>query len=280
MNEDENRNLDLERQIDELFFDPKEAKIWKKEGIRHMYLYWIRATVTREREEPPFEAEAAVAAATEDRLRLATGRWKIYSLLTQGFTEPTDCLAGAVAAGSYRRELEQELEGWRPAALIDEGLADLAEAEKAPADELHDQMLTAYTRLFYDSFLPFVAPYESVYHGERQVIGERSDSVRDAYAQMGLGIDGVEPPDHIMNECEFLAHLAERETVALESGDLDEADGARERSRRFLEDHLLTWGTKLTTDICALARSPFYLGLAKTAQGFWNVEKQILDTGY
>lgn len=282
MNDEEKKDREtekLEREIDELFYDPKDAKFWKNEGLKHRYLYWVRATTSRELDEPPFEEfSVAAPAGDEGKLALAESRHKLYRLLAAGFAEPTEELAASVVSGAYKAELEAALsawDGWPRSELLQEGLDDLAEAAKMDAAEAHDLLLTEYTRMIYDSFMPFVAPYESVYHGERQVIGERYDSVRAAYAEVGLGIEGTELVDHAMHECEFVSWLAGQEAAARTAGDAERAAGMEVRLTAFLDRHLLSWGTKLCTDLITIARQPFYLGLCRVAYALLSAERAL-----
>lgn len=270
----------LEREIDELFYDPKDARFWKSEGLKHRYLYWVRATTSRGLDEPPFEElSVAAPAGDEGKLALAESRHQLYRLLAAGFAEPTEELSVAVVSGAFKAELEAALdawEGWPRPELLQEGLDDLTEAAKMDAAEAHDLLLTEYTRMIYDSFMPFVAPYESVYHGERQVIGERYDSVRAAYAEVGLGVEGTELVDHAMHECEFVSWLAGEEAAARQAGDTARAADMSARLITFLDRHLLTWGTKLGADIATIARQPFYLGICKVAGAIFSAERALL----
>ncbi len=147
-----------------------------------------------------------------------------------------------------------------------------------PVERLYSPLRTVYTRLIYDTNLPFVPPYESVYCNERRVMWKPAGAVADDYRAAGLGIDGAELPDHIALECEFVALLAGREADAWQAGQREEARQIWGTTNRFLSEHVLSWGGKFCADLLALAQVDFYRAVARLGAGLFNDEWLRLET--
>ncbi|RJQ46529.1 MAG: hypothetical protein C4534_02705 [Gaiellales bacterium] len=266
----------LEQRVDEIFFDYREARLWKKEALDHLYLCWLRATLgIEDGEAVAYEpVPASLASEGMEEMARARARGAAYTLLAAAFNEPDSSFSVQVAGGDYLRELEWALAPWRDLRPVREGMAALAEAGtmSAGTKDITRMLQSAYTALFLDSQLPFIPAYESVYRGERQVMGACADAVRREYAAAGLGVVGAEMPDHISHECEFMAHLAAAEAEGLLTGDAQAVDQARRASVRFLRQHLLPWGARLCTDMQVVTSSKFYSAISMCLYGFLCAE--------
>jgi TorA maturation chaperone TorD len=93
--------------------------------------------------------------------------------------------------------------------------------------------------------------------------------VRDWYARFGLTVPNLhrEPDDHIGLELSFLAHLAELALRAIQAHEQERFQEALEAQRRFLAEHVLTWGPGWCSRVEATSASEFYRGLALLARG-------------
>ncbi|HBY94900.1 MAG TPA: hypothetical protein DEP84_13250, partial [Chloroflexi bacterium] len=78
--------------------------------------------------------------------------------------------------------------------------------------------------------------------------------------------------------CEFVAHLADREIAARQSGRREEARQLWAAERQFLTTHLLTWGGKFCADLSALASVEFYQAVARLGRGLFNDERIRAET--
>ena len=113
-----------------------------------------------------------------------------------------------------------------------------------PMPERADDLAAVHTRLFGGLRPGFglQPPYESVWRGERRMMGRSTQAVVEAYAKAGLWpeTDGL-PPDHVGVEVGFWARLmAERDETA-GRGDTIGAARLDAQLRDFLADHLLVW---------------------------------------
>lgn len=264
-----------------LFVDRRDVKFWQSEGPQHNYLYWVRAMLSEETEPPPLrEASRPLARprSEADYLHFAQARRQAYGFLARAFEYPDDAFLADIANPAY---LEAVAAGFRQLAGNDditEGLAlwqrvSQAEAGRALVGRFGlSPLREAYTRLIYDSFLPCIPPYESVYCNERHVMGQQAGAAAEFYREAGLGVEGGEMPDHIALECQFVGLLAEREAVARQAGQDETARQTWETEKRFLKNHLLAWGGKFCADLMALARLDFYRAVAHLGAGLFNDE--------
>ncbi|MHB8966759.1 MAG: TorD/DmsD family molecular chaperone [Thermoleophilia bacterium] len=271
----------LEDRVDELFFDYREARFWKKEALDHLYLSWLRATLDVETEGiVAYEkVPASMATGGLDSAGRARSRSDAYCLFAAAFNEPDTDLVLCLSEGNFRSQLAASLEPWSDLRPVSEGLVLLAEVERQCREQpgsAADELLTGYTSLFMDSRLPFIPPYESVYRGERQVMGECAVAVQKSYAQVGLGVVGAELPDHIMHECEFMAYVCRDEGDALAAGDASLAESLDAQGRRFLEEHLLPWGARFCSDIQTIGPIRFYDAISLAFYGFLSAEADYL----
>ncbi len=263
-------------EIDLLYSDPQVIDFWKSEGQRYDYLYWVRAMIHRNVEA--VRVDPCVLPVVDDPAELDGQRMTAYIVLEELLENPTKDLAERIASGALvesLRALPLALSGHNS---IDEGLTELAMLQWQDKDKLLNEIRMEYARIIYDSFFPYVAPYESIYLGDRQVQGDRTGQVYQSYNAAGLKAEG-EFPDHIMHECAFIAELIRRR---LEEGE-ESAVKAQDHEDRFLATHLLPWATRFGHDFTRIASmreedsrdrpaQGYATGIGKLVTGFFTLE--------
>lgn len=206
--------------------------------------------------------------ATEETI----ARLLLYRFLGQAFAYPDVALSDILADGEAWVQLlaaDEALELKATPILVDLQ-AWLAEYEDDEERLLLD-LQVEHTYLFITA-RPHVPapPYESAYTGRGFLMGEPVSQVLEAYREAGLAMhrDYDALPDHVAAELEFVSYLVQQETEAGESGEWCD------RQHRFLEEHLLRWGTTFLEKVAAGARKPFYRLLADLAGTFFSAEAQ------
>lgn len=251
--------------LKKLFADRHDVRFWQTEGMQHTYLFWVRAMLATEVEPPPFDPHPLpLPRTTGDGAEDARARRMVYGFLASAWTYPSAETWAALTAPQFPTMLA---DAWTRLT----GDAAGAEVFAALSQTDLEQLREAYTRLFYDTYLPFIPPYESVYYNERQVMGKRAVTVMEFYRRAGLAAEG-EMPDHIAHECEFVAHLAGEEAAARETGNSERAAAMQGTQDEFLREHLLPWGVKFCADLACLARNDFYAPTARLGTTLFNVE--------
>jgi hypothetical protein len=228
-------------ELKELFVDPWSAKFWKREGEKYSYLYWVRAMVSTRKEKAPFNKIENLSLTIEEKALF-------YKRLGEGFFEPNEELVKSLIEGSFI-PLKIPL----PPSISN----PLCSFKGKNPTKLLDLLLREYTRIFLDSYMPFIPPYESIYQGSRRVMGEPADEVVKWYERFGLSAEG-EMPDHISHEFEFVGILYEK--------------GETKAAAEFLKEHLLLWGTKLCEDLKALSKEEFYHSIASLGKWILSLE--------
>ncbi|MEK6680702.1 MAG: molecular chaperone TorD family protein [Nitrospirota bacterium] len=260
-------------EIDHLFVDEKDARFWKTEGVRHNNLFWVRAMISRKREPAPVEEEDVVLPInTSEKVRNYKTKSLLYKFLADGYNEPTEEFTRGIVNGTHSDNLGGLFKVFTGNKRMDDGRAAILNMNGQKFAETFDSLREEYCRNIYDTYLPFISPYESVYRGERQVMGLRTSDVNERYKKAGLGVEGGEMPDYISHECEFVSILSERIAGLLEEGNIKDAEEYEAMCVEFLRDHLLQWGAKFCEDLLALAKSDFYKGMALLGRGVFNKE--------
>lgn len=112
----------------------------------------------------------------------------------------------------------------------------IAESIEGAVQEIEELSVT-HARLFLGPFEVLASPYASTYlDPDSRIMGPVSAEVASMYAEAGIGpSDGpTDAPDHVTRELEFMYLAIHRELTTLD-------DRWRERSDRFLRDHLARW---------------------------------------
>lgn len=275
-------------ELTRIFVDRRDVKFWQAEGPKHNNLYWVRAMLAQSEKEveppPQISRQVTVPQTDLDCLRFAQARDKVYSFLARAFEYPDDAFLVDITTPAYLEKLAAEFRQLADNHDVNQGLTLWQQTYLEPVEGIAESgndlvgefglspLREAYTRIIYDSNLPCIPPYESVYCNERQVMGKRAGAVAGFYREAGLSVEGNEMPDHIALECDFVAHLAGREADAWQAGQREEAVRTWETESRFLKNHLLSFGGKFCADLMTLARVDFYQAVARLGTGLFNDE--------
>ncbi len=276
----DNKELREETEIDLLYSDPQVIDFWKSEGKRYDYLYWVRAMIHRQIE--PVRIDPCLLPVVDDQTRLDTQRMAIYDLMAELLENPTRELAERLTDGTLVEGLRALPLAMSGHAMIDAGLSELAVLQKFETKELLNEIRMEYARIIYDSFFPYVSPYESIYMGDRQVQGDITGQVYREYNAAGLKASG-EFADHIMHECAFVSELIGRKLKADTDGNAEAAELAQRQQDEFLGMHLLPWATRFGHDFERVASmldkdsrdrpaQGYVTGIGKLVIGFFTLE--------
>ncbi|OGW59177.1 MAG: hypothetical protein A2V83_05405 [Nitrospirae bacterium RBG_16_64_22] len=252
-------------EIDLLYSDKKDADFWKRNAREHGRLYWVRAMTTCAFEEGPATPASLAPGSPSPAVRAG-----LYKALARAFRYADEALARDVSSGAFRRDAASAVSVLGKAPVVDEGLSLLAVFEGLNPEDVLDHLQTKHTRLFYDSYMPFVPPYESIYSHEQQMNGARAERAREIYRQGGFPIPAEEMVDHISVELDCLAHLL---------GQQGSAEGAEGLASSLLFDHLVRWAGKFCADVENLSGSEFYRGAAMILRGALSLEEKGREGG-
>lgn len=145
-----------------------------------------------------------------------------------------------------------------------------------------DELAVDYSRTFIgggiDSFSA-AYPYESVHTGRKRLMMQSArDEVLAIYRAYGLDKSGNVKiaEDHIAYELEFLETLCNRCARALRAGDEASAEKLARAQANFLEDHLLNWAGKLTSQMRHFCKTDFYRGTSYLTIGSLKEHRAML----
>ncbi len=166
--------------------------------------------------------------------------------------------------------LDEELsEGFR-------GLKEFIEKGKGKeVDELYEDLVDEYTRLFVGPHRLPVQPYES-WWVDGKLMGESLLKVKRDYRKAGIvkARDYAEPEDHIAFELKFMHHLCE---LGLSAENEEKRRECLNLQKRFLNDHLLKWVPDFCDALYECESSDFYKGIAKLTKGFLLLEDAVIE---
>ncbi len=141
-------------------------------------------------------------------------------------------------------------------------------------DELHEDLIDEYTRLFIGPHRLPVQPYES-WWVEGKLMGESLLKVKKVYRKAGIAKsrDYPEPEDHIAFELKFMHYLCEE---GLSADNEERIAECINMQKEFLAEHLLRWVPDFCDDLYECELSDFYKGIAKLTKGFLLLEDAVL----
>jgi TorA maturation chaperone TorD len=115
-----------------------------------------------------------------------------------------------------------------------------------------------------------VRPIESVRVGRDRVLyQEPYHQVVKTYRSIGFEKGGFpEPEDHIAVEFDFMQHLCDLISAALNKEDLKTAVENLEVQREFLNDHILKWVPDFCLALGGASRSTFYSAVSRLTNAF------------
>ncbi|MEA3276011.1 MAG: molecular chaperone TorD family protein [Pseudomonadota bacterium] len=162
--------------------------------------------------------------------------------------------------------------------------ADIHTALDSEADwgELAERLAAEHARLFLglrEGHGP-PPPYESLWR-EGRIAGDSTLAVATAYSEAGFDDKGPWGPcDHLAYELRFIASLCYAEDESSRAGSTDEAEWARARQARFVDEHLAVWVPGYCAQLAEQAREPLYQALAKVTGRVIAEDARQLRTGY
>jgi|TARA_B100002003_G_C14146989_1_gene551566 hypothetical protein len=247
------------------FIDPDLAEEWKKFQKRYPYLFWVRAMNIKDSKkwrkflkgkEPNIESKPILPKRIDEFVKIAIARRNIYFHIARSFSEPTKDFVENLLIGDFDSTLKtltatfvsesRTLEGIQ---LLKKYLRHIKGKQNTLIlERLRDEHLT----IFYDSFFPWLSCYESVYRGEKQIIGELTGIVNKSYEKAGCyltGDYGNDPADDVKIELQFMYLLCERELESWRKGDKKTAISYLEMQYNHLHKHMIEWIPYLCDDL-------------------------------
>lgn len=147
-----------------------------------------------------------------------------------------------------------------------------------PEEEILTTLAEEYTGLFVAP--GGISPYASVFE-TGCMYREPCDQATNAYREAGWEYQRCmsgEFSDHVGTMLAFLGELAATEAEALESGEIESADLARQRRDKFLLDQLGSWVPGWCQRASEVALLPFYKQLLEfTEQLLWQELAAVTD---
>lgn len=119
-------------------------------------------------------------------------------------------------------------------------------------------------------------PYESLYRGEKTVMGDIAGEVKRRYREAGLSLEARfkgEPPDHISFELFFLSHLHLLEQELRNERKGQDADEIAAQRRSFVNEHASRWMPAFCDVIIEAADTTFYKGVASLTREMLLLEQ-------
>lgn len=198
-----------------------------------------------------------------DRLDLASlngMRFHLYGILRHVFSEyPSAESLDAVFSDLTRESLATFSKG------ADGELVQVIEDFNALEPQLSpndlQSLTTAFTKLFIGPGTPAAPLWESVYLSPKGLLFQQSTlDVRNAYAEEGFRFVGypAEPDDCLGAELDFVKHLAQRTSDALENEDYARCGQLIDSQISFLEHHLLLWVKEFSNNVQNAEVSQYY----------------------
>lgn len=199
----------------------------------------------------------------KERTEVAGARSLVYSLLARVYLEEV--------TSEFLSTLKNEKIA---TSLLELGMdlsKSLPDEEGKQKDQL-DGLAEEYAALF---LLPGgLSPHESA-----QVKGllcqEPEQEARAFYKKVGIDYpaDSKVFADHLGTELEFMAFLSEKEAVALEKGEEEEASRWHELQKEFFKSHVESWMFQYLDDLDSNAYHPFYKDMSVLTRNFLESEE-------
>lgn len=272
------------------FIDPDLAKEWKKFQKKYPYLFWVRAMNIKDAKkwreflkgkEPDLECAPVLPGNAREFAELATARRNAYFHIARSFSEPSRAFVEALLNGDFASSVESSIGTLVPESKTKEGLELLGEYLSHIKGERQDKVLerlrTEHLTIFYDSFFPWLSCYESVYRGEKQIMGDLTAMVKESYEKAGFHLTGEygnDPSDDVKIELEFMYCLCEEELESWRKGDKGAALGYLEMQRKHLHQHMIEWIPYLCDD---LLKPEFRKGVTKKFHSTIEVREGIRE---
>lgn len=214
---------------------------------------WVALVSKR---KPDLKVEPRVPGSPADYATIARARRDVYYCLARSFSEPSLTLVSDLKKEKFPDALENGMRLFVPSSKTQEGLRILREYISTVKDEDRGKLLRRlrgeHLTIFYDSFFPWLSCYESVYRGEKQIMGDLTAMIKDSYRYAGYRLTGEygnDPPDDAKIEMEFMYRLCEDEIQSWIAGDRESALSYLVMQKIHLQEHLIEWIPYLCDDL-------------------------------
>jgi TorA maturation chaperone TorD len=255
----------VEKSFVKTFIDPDLRKDWKKFLKKYPYLFWVQAMNVEEEKdwvklvsqrEPDLKGKPRIPEGVAEYAAISKSRRDVYYCLARSFSEPTIALVKDLRKARFLKILKAGLHLFVPQGKIQEYLEILETYSSAVVQDDEKKVLSRlrgeHLTIFYDSFFPWLSCYESVYRGEKQIMGELTAMVKDFYRYAGYRLTGEygnDPPDDAKIEMEFMYHLCEEELQSWTAGDREAALSYLNLQKTHLQEHMIEWIPFLCDDL-------------------------------
>ena len=201
----------------------------------------------------------------------------LYGVVARGFVEEMDDdFASILRSDHARREMGiVDIDGTD---ALEERFEAVVEAVKAR--DACEKIAHEYVKIFVGPATLKADPWESVHlTGKRMLFQPNVLAVRESYREAGFASASERrvSDDFIGTECDFLAKLASRSLALFQKNDCEACKRDLERSRRFLNEHLLTWIDSLSKKIELHYPGAFYGAFTRFAVCVVRRDSAILD---
>lgn len=167
--------------------------------------------------------------------------------------------------------------------LLDEGFDDIRRVLRRRHTGTRRILATEWTSTFGGAEAykgRYCVPNASVFLDDAGLTyGAPRNEVSRVYGEQCLRLadNSGMPESHLSFELEFLAVLSEEAARHLRAGEPDEALRKLDRSRRFIEEHILTWFPQFMELALAMLQTRFYRGVLKITQGYLELDLRTLQ---
>lgn len=268
------------------FVDPDLIKEWKKFLRNYPYLFWVHAMNVKNAEEwrelvkgkePDLNYEPRKPGNAREFALIARARRDAYYHIARSFAEPSRAFAEELLNSDFAAAFESSLKPFVSESKTKDGLSllrrYLALIKNQKINKFLEGLKGEHLTIFYDSFFPWLSCYESVYRGEKQIMGNLTAMVKESYKKACFYLTeeyGNDPPDDVKIELEFMYRLCEEELEAWQKGDKGSALAYLEMEKNHLREHMIEWIPYLCDD---LMKPEFRDGVAKKFHHTIEVEK-------
>ena len=249
--------------------NPDDVKKWEKNYSRYPYLLWLRIMLIKDKKEwrkfiqqylPNLNHKAYEVNDEKEFLEIENMRRVLYYYLARCLTEPSEKLCKEIYENSFMENIERNLY------FEDRNVKEFFEIyykfhERIRRYDLRkfiNEMKGEHYLIFYDSFFPFIAPYESIYRSEKQIMGDYTMDVKYTYNRAGFRLHKryiydhepcFDPYDEIKIELEFMYRVIEKELESIYNGDINRAIFFMNIQKEFLLKHLIAWVPLICKDL-------------------------------
>ncbi len=207
----------------------------------------------------------------------AENRSRFYCFLSDFYIKKPD--------KAFIKELKSKISKMeqRPGGDLGESLAIMEDAlQGSNMEENSTQLMVEFTRLFRGIKKGYgpPPPYESIYRGERRVIGQVTLDVMQMYQNANFVFSDdyyTGPLDYLGVELQFMAFLCQSEMDAWKNNKDDEAKKFLELEKKFLNLHLLQIIPKFSEKVVQQATEKFYISVVKLTERFTTMDIDNID---